>query len=186
MGVPDAAQEAVRAAQARTVTLEQQLYEAAEHWSLGEAARALTALRGIQRTAAITLLAELDDISRFDNPSELMGLRQPGAERILQWAEAPPRRADEGRQCRCAADVRRVRLGLSFSGVPNKGDPTPFRAGFARRTGDRLESPEETLRPLSTGALCNMTRALCSSRAPEHSVGRLPTTIPSAYHRKFI
>ena len=64
---------AVRAAQARTATLEQQLYEAAEHWSLGEAARALTALRGIRRTAAITLLAELDDISRFDNPSELMG-----------------------------------------------------------------------------------------------------------------
>ena len=52
---------AVRAAQARTATLEQQLYEAAEHWSLGEAARALTALRGIRRTAAITLLAELDD-----------------------------------------------------------------------------------------------------------------------------
>ncbi len=49
------------------------MYEAAEHWSLGEAAQALTALRGIRRTAAITLLAELDDISRFDNPSELMG-----------------------------------------------------------------------------------------------------------------
>ncbi len=64
---------AVRAAQARTATIEQQLYQAAEHWSLGEAARALTALRGIQPTAAITLLAELDDISRFDNPTELMG-----------------------------------------------------------------------------------------------------------------
>ena len=64
---------AVRAAQARTAGLEKQLHEAAEDWSLAEAARALTAMRGIKSTAAITLLAELDDISRFDNPSELMG-----------------------------------------------------------------------------------------------------------------
>jgi transposase len=35
--------------------------------------RALTALRGVKLTAAITLLAELDDISRFESPSQLMG-----------------------------------------------------------------------------------------------------------------
>jgi len=65
--------EAVRAAQARLAGLEKQLHEAAEDWSLGEAAKALTALRGIKLTAAITLLAELDDISRFENPCQLMG-----------------------------------------------------------------------------------------------------------------
>ena len=65
--------DAVRAAQARMAGLEKQLHEAAEDWSLGEAARALTALRGIKLTAAITLLAELDDISRFENPCQLMG-----------------------------------------------------------------------------------------------------------------
>ena len=65
--------EAVRQAQARMAGLEKQLHEAAEDWSLGEAARALTALRGIKLTAAITLLAELDDISRFENPCQLMG-----------------------------------------------------------------------------------------------------------------
>jgi transposase len=31
------------------------------------------ALRGVDRTAAITLLAELDDLSRFQNPRELRG-----------------------------------------------------------------------------------------------------------------
>jgi transposase len=65
--------EAVRQAQARIAALEKQLHEAAEDWSLGEAARAMTALRGIQLTAAITLLAELDDIRRFENPSQRMG-----------------------------------------------------------------------------------------------------------------
>ena len=64
--------EAVRAAQARTAGLEKQLHESAEGWSLDEASRAAMALRGVSRTASITLLAELDDLSRFENPSELM------------------------------------------------------------------------------------------------------------------
>ena len=64
---------AVRAAQARTAGLEKQLHEAAESWSLAAAAQAAMALRGVDRTAAITLLAELDDLSRFDNPRQLMG-----------------------------------------------------------------------------------------------------------------
>ncbi len=64
--------EAIRQAQTRLAALEKQLHEAAEDWSLGEAARALTALRGVKLTAAITLLAELDDISRFENPCQLM------------------------------------------------------------------------------------------------------------------
>ena len=64
--------EAVRQAQQRCARLEQQLHRGIEGWSLGAAAEALTALRGVDRTAAATLLAELDDISRFDHPRQLM------------------------------------------------------------------------------------------------------------------
>jgi transposase len=64
--------EAVRAAQRRTAVLESQLQRAVEGWCLGAAAQALTALRGVDQTAAATLLAELDDISRFDHPRQLM------------------------------------------------------------------------------------------------------------------
>lgn len=64
--------EAVRQAQQRSARLEQQLHRGIEGWSLGAAAEALTALRGVDRTAAATLLAELDDISRFDHPRQLM------------------------------------------------------------------------------------------------------------------
>jgi transposase len=64
--------EAVRQAQQRSARLEKQLHREIEGWSLGAAAEALTALRGIDRTAAATLLAELDDISRFDHPRQLM------------------------------------------------------------------------------------------------------------------
>jgi transposase len=64
--------EAVQAAQQRTAELEKQLQEASESWSLRTAMQAAMALRGVDRTAAITLLAELDDLSRFENPCQLM------------------------------------------------------------------------------------------------------------------
>lgn len=63
---------AVSEAQQRARRLEDELHRAIEGWSLGPAAAALTALRGIDRTAAATLLAELDDVSRFAHPRELM------------------------------------------------------------------------------------------------------------------
>ena len=65
--------EAVRQAQSRTARLEQQLHDQLEGWSLGPQARALTALRGVDWLAGMTLLAELGDLTRFGSPRELMG-----------------------------------------------------------------------------------------------------------------
>ena len=62
--------EAIRQAQSRTARLEQQLHDQLEGWSLGGPAQALTALRGVDWLAGMTLLAEL---TRFDSPRELMG-----------------------------------------------------------------------------------------------------------------
>ena len=42
-------------------------------WSLGGQAQALTALRGVDWLAGMTLLAELGELTRFDSPRELMG-----------------------------------------------------------------------------------------------------------------
>ena len=64
--------EAVRQAQARTASLEQVLREAIQEWSLGETATALTALRGVDQIASMTVLAELGDLTRFSRPPELM------------------------------------------------------------------------------------------------------------------
>ena len=65
--------EAIRQAQSRTARLEQQLHDQLEGWSLGGPAQALTALRGVDWLAGMTLLAELGDLTRFDSPRELMG-----------------------------------------------------------------------------------------------------------------
>lgn len=41
-------------------------------WSLGTVAQALMALRGVSLITAMTVLAELGDLTRFDSPRELM------------------------------------------------------------------------------------------------------------------
>ncbi|WP_028492586.1 IS110 family transposase [Thioalkalivibrio sp. ALE19] len=64
--------EAVRVAQRQVAGLEQQMREALPHWSLAPVAEGLMAMRGIGLISAMTILAELGDISRFDSPRQLM------------------------------------------------------------------------------------------------------------------
>ena len=63
----------VKAAQRRVAGLELQMREALKSWSLGPVAESLMALRGVSLITAMTTLAELGDITRFDSPRELMG-----------------------------------------------------------------------------------------------------------------
>lgn len=49
-----------------------QIEFAMEQWSLAPVVKSLVALRGIDKLAAVTLLAELGDISRFPSPKQLM------------------------------------------------------------------------------------------------------------------
>ena len=131
--------EAVRAAQARTAGLEKQLFEAAQDWSLGAAARAAMALRGVDRTAAITLLAELDDLSRFQHPRELMS-----------YVGLIPSEHSSGDKRRQGAITKtgRVRLGVSLPGSQNGPDPAPRRADADGCPSDRLGGAEAPLRSL--------------------------------------
>lgn len=62
----------VKSMQKRVADLEAQMREALAGWSLGAVAQALMALRGVSLITAMTTLAELGDITRFDSPRELM------------------------------------------------------------------------------------------------------------------
>jgi transposase len=64
--------DAERAAGERVAQLTDQLMRALPAWSLAPVVDSLVALRGIDTLAAIVLLAELGDISRFDAPKQLM------------------------------------------------------------------------------------------------------------------
>jgi transposase len=64
--------DAARAASERVAQLNDHLMRALPEWSLAPVVDSLIALRGIDKLAAIVLLAELGDISRFDSPKQLM------------------------------------------------------------------------------------------------------------------
>lgn len=65
--------DAVKQAQRRVAALEEQMRTALAGWSMEPVARALMALRGVGVITAMTLLAELGDLTRFASPRELMG-----------------------------------------------------------------------------------------------------------------
>ena len=62
----------VTRAQERVAQLAAQTREAAAGWSLWPAVEALLALRGVNFLTAATVMAELGDLSGFDNPRQLM------------------------------------------------------------------------------------------------------------------
>jgi transposase len=126
--------EGVRQEGERVERLEQAIREAVPEWSLAEVVGALQAMRGIDLIAAVTVLAEIGDLSRFQNPRELMGYlglvpsesstgdktRRGGitkagngrARRILveaAWAYRYPARVSREKQPSVAAAPRRVR-----------------------------------------------------------------------------
>jgi transposase len=57
---------------ARLERLEQELKEQVQSWRLNPVVEALQALRGVQFTVAVTLVAELGDLTRVDHPTELL------------------------------------------------------------------------------------------------------------------
>ena len=65
--------ESVRAASDRVAALTGQLEQALPNWSLAPVVRSLVALRGVDKITAMTVLAEVGDLSRFDSPRQLMG-----------------------------------------------------------------------------------------------------------------
>ena len=64
---------AERQAQQRVDRLAAAIRAAVPDWSLSPAVTALQAMRGIDLIAAVVLLAEIGDLSRFASPRELMG-----------------------------------------------------------------------------------------------------------------
>lgn len=64
--------DAVAANTVRVKALEDEMIKALEAWSLEPVVRAQMALRGVNLITAMTLIAELGDVTRFDSPRQLM------------------------------------------------------------------------------------------------------------------
>ena len=65
--------DAVVAAVKRTAGLKAQMHETLGAWSQRPTAEALMSLRGVSTITAMTILAELGDLTRFDSPRQLVG-----------------------------------------------------------------------------------------------------------------
>jgi transposase len=85
-------QEYVRAVNERTEQLqrlEAELLEQAKSWRLYPVVEALQALRGVQFIVAVTMIAELGDLTRFDKPRQ--SLPRAHTERELHWRSSSAR-----------------------------------------------------------------------------------------------
>jgi transposase len=56
----------------RRQRMERELHEAVQGWRLYPRVQAIQALRGVELTSAVILMTELGDITRFENPRQLM------------------------------------------------------------------------------------------------------------------
>jgi transposase len=56
----------------RRQRLESELHDQVKSWRLSPVVEAIQALRGVELTGAVILVAELGDLTRFDNPRQLM------------------------------------------------------------------------------------------------------------------
>lgn len=64
--------DAVKDAKKRVAVMEKEMLDALREWELGDVVVSLMALRGVNVVTAMTLVAELGDISRFESPRQLM------------------------------------------------------------------------------------------------------------------
>ncbi len=63
---------AIRQIEERIASLDQIIIDTIPSWNFGPVVDALRALRGVNTTIAVTLVAEIGDINRFSNPRQLM------------------------------------------------------------------------------------------------------------------
>ena len=122
-------QESVRAVDEqvdRVHRLEAELLERAPAWRLYPVVQALQALRGVQFLVAITVVAELGDLTRF-NPRAIRRVRRARAVRGLQRPAAPARRHHEDRERSGPARPDRRGVGVSASREGLGAPPAPHR-----------------------------------------------------------
>jgi transposase len=124
---------------ARRQRLEQELTDQAQTWRLAPVVDALQALRGVQFTTAVTTVAELGDVTRFDNPRQLMdyvGLTPSESSRGEWHRQGSITKSDT------AGELRRCRVGQTIDAPERLVHPTLSCPG-----GDRCHCPLNLCHP---------------------------------------
>src|SRR5262245_20267044 len=135
-------QECVRAVteqQERLERLETELRSVVKQWRLYPVVEAIQALRGIDFTGAVIFIAEIGDLTRFDNPRKLMAYLGLTPSEYSSGERRRQGRDHEDGQWARAASARRGGMGLP---VPSEGQPASAAArgeDVDHRPSDQLE-----------------------------------------------
>ena len=106
----------VTEARTRVASLEGRMREALQGWSLlRPVVEGLMALRGVDVVTAMTVLAELGDITRFDSPRELMSFLGLVPSEHSSGCAPAPGGDHENRQRACAPGAGGIGLVLPVS-----------------------------------------------------------------------
>ena len=124
----------------RLERLERELHDAVQGWRLAPVVEAVQALRGVEFTGAVILMAELGDITRFDSPRKLMSyLGLTPSE--YSTGDPPPARPDhQGRQRPRPPRPGGGGLGLSVSGQGQPASAAAPGEAPGRHSSHRVES----------------------------------------------
>ena len=178
LALPHAAQQiafqeylhAVSESGARITRLELALRDALEGWSLAPVVAALQALRGVQLIAAVTLVAEIQDFHRFDNPRRLMAYLGLVPSEDSSGQRPPSGGHHQGRQLSGAAHAGGCGTPVSLSGSGQRRHrQAPIRIAQGRDR-HRLDGSVAAVRALQAAegtahATCRTTRSSWPSRA---------------------
>jgi transposase len=124
----------------RLQRLENELHEEVKGWRLSPVVEAIQALRGVDRTGAVILIAEFGGPHAVRHPAKADELPRPHALGILVGGAAAARGHHQGRQHPRPTRVGRRRVDLSVSGEGQPTSPAPVGEAAGRGAGHELES----------------------------------------------
>ena len=151
--------QAIEDAEARLGRLTQQVADVVSTWSMAPVVEAYQALRGVALLTAVTFVAEIGDVRRFESPRQLMAYLGLVPSESSTGERVRRRRHHQGGQHPRSSGADRGRLDLSLPG-PDE----PLAAGApgeaaADRAGDCLEG--------AGAAVCALSAADGGRQAPD-------------------
>ena len=136
---------AVRQVRERIERLEQAMREAVADWTLAPVIEAVQAMRGIDMVGAVAFLAELGDLSRFENPAPADGVSWPHSVREIDRRKRQARRHHQGRQHPCTPAAHRGRVELPIPATRQQGHADQDRGRATDSPRDCLEGADAAL-----------------------------------------
>jgi len=125
----------------RSRRLEEQLYAIVPNWSMAPVVDAYQAMRGVSFMVAVRFVAEIGDVRRFENPSQLMAFLGFVQSERSTGDNVRPGGADLGRQPARSPGSGRGRLDISVSSSGQREAAKEFGADSETGSRHRLEGP---------------------------------------------